>query len=385
MALKSGLAGQAGFVTETTVGLAKTPTLFLPLVDESISLEKERLESDAIFAGRRVLDSDQWNGGPITVGGDVGLELTNRGLGTLFRHMFGGKSTSGAGPYTHTFTPGDLSDLSFTTQIGVPGVGGTVHPKTASGCKVASWELSCSAGEIATLGLSLVGQLLQMGSRVVTNGVTTNTDATVTSATAAFTNADLGKSITGTGIPASSVITAINSATSVEISAAATATGTGVTLTIGMPLASATLPENIRPLKFNHGAITINGTAVPVKAISLAGDNGLASDRMFIGSEYIAEPLEADLRTYDGSVDIEFTDLTQYDRFINGTEVALVLAFTSGADSVTITTNVRYDGAAAAVAGKGIVEQSLPIKCVGDGSDGDAITVVLVNGDSSAD
>jgi hypothetical protein len=52
---------------------------------------------------------------------------------------------------------------------------------------------------------------------------------------------------------------------------------------------------------------------------------------------------------------------------------------------VTITTNVRYDGAAAAVAGKGIVEQSLPIKCVGDGADSDAITVVLVNGDSSAD
>lgn len=385
MALKSGLAGQIGFVTETTVNVAKAPTLFLPLVDESITMDKERLESDAIIAGRRVIDSDQWNGGPITVGGDVGLELTNRGLGTLFRHMFGGKSTSGSDPYTHTFTPGDLSGLSFTTQVGVPGVGGTVHPKTASGCKVASWEIACTAGEIATLGLSIVAQKLQAGSRTVTDGATTNTDATVTSSSGAFTAADVGKSISGTGIPTGAYIVSINSSTSVEISANATATATGLTLTIGLALASASLPANIKPLKFNHGTASIGGSTVNVKAISLAGDNGLDAERMFIGDENIAEPLEADLRTYDGSVDLEFTDLTQFDRFVRGDEVALVLAFTSGADSVTITTNVRYDGAPFDVAGKGIVEQSLPFKCIGDGSDADAITAVLVNSDSSAD
>ena len=75
--------------------------------------------------------------------------------------------------------------------------------------------------------------------RTVTDGVTTNASTTVTSATAAFVGpgqggvgGDVGASISGTGIPAGAYIVAVNSATSVTISAAATATASGVTLTI---------------------------------------------------------------------------------------------------------------------------------------------------------
>lgn len=383
MALKSGLAAQIGFVTETTVGVAKTPTLFLPFVDESIEEERERLESEGIYAGRRTLDSDQWNGGNHTTSGDIGLELTNRGLTVLFKHMFGTVNTTGAGPYTHTYSPGDLSGVSFTAQVGVPGVGGTVHPKTASGCKVASWELACSAGEIATLGLSTIGQKFQIGSRVVTDGVL-NTTTLVTSATAAFTAADVGKSISGTGIPVGAYIASVTSATNIVLSAAATATASGVTVTIGLPLASASLPADIKPLKFNHGTVTVGGSSVSVMSASVSGDNGLADDRRFIGSQSISEPLEADLRTYEGELELEFTDLTEWNRYTAGDEFAIVLAFTSGADSVTITLNARYDGGSPSVGGKEIVGQTLPFKVIGDGSDADGITVVLVNSDSTA-
>lgn len=69
-------------------------------------------------------------------------------------------------------------------------------------------------------------------SRTVADGAT-NTNTTVTSATAAFTAADRGVSIVGAGIPAGATIVTVGSATSVTISAAATATATGVTLTIG--------------------------------------------------------------------------------------------------------------------------------------------------------
>lgn len=64
---------------------------------------------------------------------------------------------------------------------------------------------------------------------------TTASNTTVTSATAAFTSADVGRTITGTGIPANTTITAVGSSTSVTISAAATATGTGISITIGRP------------------------------------------------------------------------------------------------------------------------------------------------------
>lgn len=384
MALKSGLAAQLGIVTESTVGVAKAPTLFLPLVDEGIELEKERLESEGIYAGRRVLDSDAWNGGNNTVSGDVGLELTNRGLGVLFKHCFGTVNTIGTGPYMHIYSPGDLSGVSFTTQVGVPGVGGTVHPKTASGCKVASWELACSAGEIATFGISVLGQKLQLGSRVVTDGATTNTSTTVTSSTGAFTAADVGKSISEPNIPTGAYIVSVTNSTTVVISAAATATGSSLSVTIGLALAAASLPANIKPLKFNHGTVTIGGSAVNVKAATISGDNGLADDRRFIGDQNIAEPLEADLRMYEGTLDLEFTDLTEWNRYVAGDEFDIVLAFTSGADSVTITAHARYDGGSPSVAGRGIVEQSLPFKVIGDGSDADGMTVVLVNSDSTA-
>lgn len=67
------------------------------------------------------------------------------------------------------------------------------------------------------------------------DGETTTGDATVQSATANFTSADVGRTISGAGIPVGATILSINSATSVEISANATATATGVTLTVGRP------------------------------------------------------------------------------------------------------------------------------------------------------
>lgn len=71
------------------------------------------------------------------------------------------------------------------------------------------------------------------GQRVVTDGVTTSTSTTVTSATAVFAAGDLGRPISGSGIPSGAVIVAFSSATSVTISAPATATASGVTLTLG--------------------------------------------------------------------------------------------------------------------------------------------------------
>ena len=69
--------------------------------------------------------------------------------------------------------------------------------------------------------------------RVVTDGATTSGNKTVTSATANFTAEDVGSPISGTGIPASTTIASVQSATSVTTSANSTATATGVTITVG--------------------------------------------------------------------------------------------------------------------------------------------------------
>jgi hypothetical protein len=91
------------------------------------------------------------------------------------------------------------------------------------------------ANELRVFQNYLGGRLtydLPAATTVVTDGATTNADATVTSATAAFTAADVGAPISGTNIPAGAYIISVTNATTVEISANATATGSGITLTI---------------------------------------------------------------------------------------------------------------------------------------------------------
>lgn len=68
--------------------------------------------------------------------------------------------------------------------------------------------------------------------RIVTDGVTTSLSTTVTSATAAFTSADVGAAISGSGIPTGATIISVESSTSVTISVPATLTASGVSLTI---------------------------------------------------------------------------------------------------------------------------------------------------------
>jgi hypothetical protein len=67
--------------------------------------------------------------------------------------------------------------------------------------------------------------------RTVYDGVT-NGSVTLTSATAAFTSADVGNPITGTNIPAATTISGYTSATSVTLSQNATASGSPVTFKI---------------------------------------------------------------------------------------------------------------------------------------------------------
>lgn len=378
----TGIDAQIGYALESTVGTPVTVTAFLPLVSETLMQERARLESAGIIAGRTVLTSNQWNGGDITVSGSVQHELYNRGLGKLFTAMFGAVSTTGAGPYTHTFTPGDLTGDALTVQVGRPATNGTVYPFTYAGMKVASWEIACSAGEIATLGLDLVGSR-EIDYRTVTDGVTTSGSAAITSASASFNASDIGNPISGSGIPSGTTIASVTSATAATLSANATASATGVTFTLGIALAAASYPASIKPLKFNHAAVTLGGSSVNVKSLTVAGNNGLDDARRFLGNQRISEPLETALREYTGTLEVEFTDLTQYRRFVTGSEAALVASFTSGADSVTITSNVRIDGSTPQVAGREILTQSLPFKCVASSTDSSAITVALVNGDST--
>lgn len=64
------------------------------------------------------------------------------------------------------------------------------------------------------------------------DAATTNTSTTITSATAGFTFSDIGRPISGAGIPANTTIAGVTNPTTAILSQAATATATGVAITI---------------------------------------------------------------------------------------------------------------------------------------------------------
>lgn len=114
-----------------------------------------------------------------------------------------------------------------------------------------------------TEGAPAVVVVRGVSGRIVTDGVTTNLSSTVTSASAVFTAADIGRKITGAGIPAGATITAVGSATSITISAAATATANGVLLTLGalpdLTAAEWTAALDKFPSRFGVGQVAIPG------------------------------------------------------------------------------------------------------------------------------
>ncbi len=152
--MPGGADGQIGWAGETTPGTAVTVDTFLPIRSENIKQAIEYLDTQTISA-RKVLRLTK--PGAKTVEGGFTTELPNTDIALLMKHMFGSVATTGAGPYVHTFTPGDLTGEALTIQVGRPASDGTVHPFTYAGCKVGGWTISASTGEIATLEATVIG------------------------------------------------------------------------------------------------------------------------------------------------------------------------------------------------------------------------------------
>lgn len=95
------------------------------------------------------------------------------------------------------------------------------------------------AGNITTVNKNLIvpgygypGTGPDQEARTVTDGVTTDGSADVSSATAAFTLFDIGMPLEGVGVPPGTVIASWTSATEVTLSAEATADGTDISFTL---------------------------------------------------------------------------------------------------------------------------------------------------------
>lgn len=156
MGLASGLATQFGMIAEVTYDTYLAPTRFYEILNETLQLQIERVESKGLRAGRRI--APRWNPGVQRVVGDVVMELAPQNFGLWWKHAFGNVVDAGSSdPWTHTYTPGDLSALSLCMQVGRPDISGTMRAFSYTGCVINSWELDCQTNQFAQIKFNIYG------------------------------------------------------------------------------------------------------------------------------------------------------------------------------------------------------------------------------------
>jgi hypothetical protein len=309
----------------TGYGDPQTVTRFLEFTEESIQLKIDRIESKALRAGNRAVRTDRWGGGQRQANGDFTFELASKGFGLPLGQCFGidGIVTTPSGAtntrdQTFNVTTNDNFNRSFTAQLGTPDVDLTVQPFTYKGCKVTDWEISMQNGGLGLLKMSVDAQ---------------------------------------------------DEATNIA-------------------LASASYASAFELLYFSGGQMTIGGANVDVRKITITGKMSYAVDRFFLRAATTAggptlkkEPIANDYMEITGEMELEFSGLSIYNRFVNGTLAAVTAAFQGsiieaggGATinprfGLTLTIpNARFDGNTPDIKGMDIVPIIVPFKALYDGS-----------------
>ncbi len=133
-------------------------------------------------------------------------------------------------------------------------------------------------------------------------------------------------------------------------------------------LVAATYPTTLETFSFVEGAVTVAAVSTPVREATFDLDNRMNEDDYAFGSKLRRDVPEPALRDGTGTLDADWTSMTAYNRFVNGTMAALVLTFTGSiiegaiANKLQLTANIRTDGDTPTVDGPEEIRQPLRFK-----------------------
>lgn len=160
---------------------------------------------------------------------------------------------------------------------------------------------------------------------------------------------------------------------------------TAQTVVTATSLASASYASGLTPFTFVQGTISVNGSAVAsAKSATLKCTKGLRNDRNVLGSRLIKEQLEQDRFDFSSEITADFDNLTIFALGVAATQVASVLTFNNGTDTLTITTSGQVVGDPPSLTTNGLEEQTIRLDHSHATADASAITAVLVNTEASA-
>lgn len=156
MAIGSGLAGQVGYVAESTYGTYVAPTRFHePNGEVSFNLNKIIVQGGGVAAGRHA----QPGSARVVTGkggtGTLPLEVRQSKMGILLQHLFGSTPTptvvNTSTGYLQAHTLADNVGKYLTIQSGVPDALGTVNDYSFLGAKIVAAEFACAVDGLLTV------------------------------------------------------------------------------------------------------------------------------------------------------------------------------------------------------------------------------------------
>lgn len=160
----------------------------------------------------------------------------------------------------------------------------------------------------------------------------------------------------------------------------------GQALDVGQSLTAASYSSTWSPFTFLHGVLSLAGSEYEFDDITINIKNGLRTGRHVHRTTTPAVPkisLESGFREFSGTLNSDFWDMTVLNRAIAGTEVALSLVFTNGANTLTIAGNIRTDVEGLTIDGPESLKQGIPFVFLSTTSDAAAFTATLVNTNSA--
>lgn len=148
-------------------------------------------------------------------------------------------------------------------------------------------------------------------------------------------------------------------------------------------VASATAISSLSPYNFDEAVVYLDGvaaaTAIEVTGATINVNNNLKEDKGKLGSKYRAAIPRNGFREVTGTLNVEFDNLYNYNRFINQTESALQIRFTSVQLAAGATPHqldiilprIVFTGETPNVSGPDLIYHNLPFIALYDSGEGD--------------
>lgn len=324
MALRTGLASQAGIAPESTFNTYVAPTTFLPVDKVAAKKVKNTVTPGGVTAGYLGQLASWRRTTTRAATASIEMSALNRKMGLLLQSLMGTTVTpvqqGGTAAYLQTHTLADTFGKSLTLQSGIPDLTGTVRPYTLTGCKVTSAEFDFVIDKEITAKFSI----------------------------------DAADMTEAQGLAAASFVTS-RPFVGVDVGAGGSGSAGGVKI----------------------GASYGTEAAVSgVKKVTIKIDRGLDTDRFYFGSATKAEQVVADYAKITGTINADLLDKTVLaDRFSADTMFYLVVeavgALIAGAyyDTLRITLPGCFlDGDTPTADGNGISNGDYPFTWLYDGT-----------------